>query len=132
MTLYYMGAFTPAIWSTIAWTESSIMGYVPIFLRLHGLKSSHNSSCLKNRGCELSLMLSLHRCIFYTFLHYQLPSLAQASHLLGLFPKTTTIPGSRESYVDTINKKNFFANQNLRVAFKQNKKLTNMVKLKIE
>ena len=27
MTLYYMGAFTPAIWSTIAWTGLKIMGY---------------------------------------------------------------------------------------------------------
>ena len=97
VTLYYMGAFTPAIWSTIAWTEKFKNGLCTHFLRLHGLKSSHNSPCLKN----------LHRCIFYTFLHYQLPSLAQASHLFGLFPKTTTIPGSREPYVDTINKKNF-------------------------
>ena len=70
-----MGAFTPAIWSTIAWTEkfnnglcthflqlrglkSSIMGYVPIFLQLRGLKSSHNSSSLKNCRYELSLKTS--------------------------------------------------------------------------
>ena len=31
--------------------KSSITGYVP-FSRLHGLKSSRNSSCLINRRCE--------------------------------------------------------------------------------
>ena len=35
--------------------KSSIMGYVPIFYRLRGLKSSRNSSRLKNSRCELSL-----------------------------------------------------------------------------
>ena len=35
--------------------KGSIMGYVPIFLQLHGLKSSRNSSRLKNRRCQLSL-----------------------------------------------------------------------------
>ena len=55
VTLYCMGAFTPAIWSTIAWTEKFNNGLCTHFLRLHGLKSSRNSSRLKNRRCELSL-----------------------------------------------------------------------------
>ena len=58
MTLYYMGAFTPAIWSTTAWTEKFNNGLCTHFLRLHRLKSSRNSSRLKNRSCELSLMSS--------------------------------------------------------------------------
>ena len=79
------GAFTPAIFSTIAWTltfrlsngwnctiwvhshlrfgqllhglKNSIMVCIPIFLwlRLHGLKSSRSSLRLKNRRCELNL-----------------------------------------------------------------------------
>ena len=57
VTLYYMGAFTPAIWSTIAWTEKFNNGLCTHFLRLRGLKSSCNSSRLKNRRCELSLKL---------------------------------------------------------------------------
>ena len=56
VTLYYMGAFTPAIWSAIAWTEKFNNGLCTHFLRLCGLKSSHNSSCLNNRRCELSLI----------------------------------------------------------------------------
>ena len=55
MTLYYMGAFTPVIWSTIAWNEKFNNGLCIHFLQLHGLKSSRNSSRLKNRRCELSL-----------------------------------------------------------------------------
>ena len=55
VTLYYMGAFTPVIWSTIAWTDKFNNGLCTQFLRLHGLKSSRNSSGLKNRICELSL-----------------------------------------------------------------------------
>ena len=55
MTLYYMGTFTPAIWSTITWTEKFNNGLCTHFLRLRGLKSSRNSSRLKNRRCELSL-----------------------------------------------------------------------------
>ena len=51
VTLYYMGAFTPMIW---------LCTHV---LRLHGLKSSRNSSRLKNRRCELSLTPG------YMFLH---------------------------------------------------------------
>ena len=53
--LYFMSAFTPAIWSTIAWTEKFNNGSCTHFLQLHGLKSSRNSSRLKNRRCELSL-----------------------------------------------------------------------------
>ena len=56
VTLYYMGAFTPAIWSTIAWTEKFNNGLCTHFLWLRGLKSSRNSSRLKNRRCELSLI----------------------------------------------------------------------------
>ena len=55
MTLYYMGAFTPVIWSTIAWTEKFNNGLCTHFLQLCGLKSSRNSSRLKNHRCELSL-----------------------------------------------------------------------------
>ena len=55
MTLYYMGAFTPVIWSTIAWTEKFNNGLCTHFLRLRRLKISRNSSRLKNRRCELSL-----------------------------------------------------------------------------
>ena len=58
VTLYYMGAFTPVIWSTIAWTEKFNNGLCT-HLRLHGLKSSRNSSCLKNRKCELSLSIAV-------------------------------------------------------------------------
>ena len=47
VTLYYMGAFTPAIWSTIAWSEKFNNGLCTHFLRLRGLKSSRNSSRLK-------------------------------------------------------------------------------------
>ena len=64
MTLYYMGAFTPAIWSTIAWTEKFNNGLCTCFLRLCGLKSSRNSSRLKNRRCELSLKAHSHSAIF--------------------------------------------------------------------
>ena len=39
--------------------KSSIMGYVPIFWELRELKSSRNSSRLKNRRCELSLRIEL-------------------------------------------------------------------------
>ena len=53
-----MGAFTPAIWSTIAWTEKFNNGLCTNFLGLRGLKSLRNSSCLKNRRCELSLRRS--------------------------------------------------------------------------
>ena len=60
VTLYYMGAFTPAIWSTIVWTEKFNNGLCTHFLWLHGLKSSRNSSCLKNRRCELSLRPPAH------------------------------------------------------------------------
>ena len=56
VTLYYMGTFTPVIWSTIAWTEKFNNGLYTHFLRLRGLKSSRNSSHLNNRRCELSLM----------------------------------------------------------------------------
>ena len=56
MPLYYMGPFTPVIWSTIAWTEKFNNGLCTHFLQLRGLKSSRNSSCLKNRRCELSIM----------------------------------------------------------------------------
>ena len=62
VTLYYMGAFTPVIWSTIAWTEKFNNGLCTHFLRLRGLKSSHNSSCLKNRRCELSLNTQCYQC----------------------------------------------------------------------
>ena len=48
VTLYYTDAFTPVIWSTIAWTEKFNNGLCTHFLRLHGLKSSRNSSHLKN------------------------------------------------------------------------------------
>ena len=51
-----MGTFTPVIWSTIAWTEKLNNGLCTHFLQLRGLKSSHNSSRLKNCRCELSLM----------------------------------------------------------------------------
>ena len=57
VTLYYMGAFTPAIWSTIAWTEKFNNGLCTQFLRLRGLKSSCKSSRLKDHRCELSLSL---------------------------------------------------------------------------
>ena len=56
VALYYIGAFTPAIWSTIAWTEKFNNWLCTHFLRFHGLKSSRNSSRLKNRRCELSLI----------------------------------------------------------------------------
>ena len=59
MTLYYIGAFTPAIWSTIAWTETFNNVLCTNFLRLCGLKSSHNSSRLKNLRCELSLKVEI-------------------------------------------------------------------------
>ena len=59
VTLYYMGAFTPVIWSTIAWTEKFNNGLCTHFVRLHGLKSSRNSSRLKNRRCELSLRTTI-------------------------------------------------------------------------
>ena len=36
VALYYMGAFTPAIWSTIAWTEKFNNGLCTHFLRLRG------------------------------------------------------------------------------------------------
>ena len=55
VTLYYMGAFTPAIWSTIALTEKFSNGLCTHFLQMHGLKSACNSSRLKNHRCELSL-----------------------------------------------------------------------------
>ena len=55
VTLYYMDAFTPVISSTIAWTEKLNNGLCTHFLRLRGLKTSRNSSCLNNRRCELSL-----------------------------------------------------------------------------
>ena len=55
-----MGAFTPVIWSTIAWTEKFNNGLCTHFLQLCGLKSSRNSSRLKNRRCELSLTEPLH------------------------------------------------------------------------
>ena len=48
------GAFTPAIWSTIGWTEKFNNGLCTQFLQLCGMKSSRSSSCLKNRRCELS------------------------------------------------------------------------------
>ena len=46
VTLYYMGASTPVIWLTIAWTEKFNNGLCTHFLQLHGLKSSRNSSRL--------------------------------------------------------------------------------------
>ena len=55
VTLYYMGAFKPVIWSTIVRIEKFNNGLCTHFLQLHGLKSSLNSSCLKNCRCELSL-----------------------------------------------------------------------------
>ena len=54
MTLYYTSTFTPAIWSTIAWTEKFNNGLCIHFLRLRRLKSSCNSSRIKNRRCELT------------------------------------------------------------------------------
>ena len=62
MTLYYTGAFTPTIRSTIVWTEKFNNGLCIHFLRLRGLKSSRNSSRLNNRRCELSL--SVYGCMF--------------------------------------------------------------------
>ena len=50
VTLYYMGAFTPVIWSTIATKFNN--GLCTYFLRLREPKSSRNSSRLKNRRCE--------------------------------------------------------------------------------
>ena len=72
VTLYYMGAFTPAIWSTIAWTEKFNNGLCTHFSRLHGLKSSRNSSCLKYRRCELSLKHGNQSRFSCTRIHYRL------------------------------------------------------------
>ena len=58
VTLYYMGAFTPAVRSTIGWTEKFNNRLCIDFLQLHGLKSSRNSSRLKKCRCELSLTYS--------------------------------------------------------------------------
>ena len=43
VTLYYMGAITPAICSTIAWTEKLNNRLCTHFLQFRGLKSSRNS-----------------------------------------------------------------------------------------
>ena len=82
VTLYYMGAFRPAIWSTIVWTEKFNNGLCTHFLRLHGLKSSCNSSRLKNRRCELSLKARSHgaAAVPQGFLLQPLP------HRMGLEP----------------------------------------------
>ena len=39
----YMGAFTPAIFSTIGWTQKFKNGLCTLFLQLRGLKSSCNT-----------------------------------------------------------------------------------------
>ena len=78
-----MGAFTPAIWSTIVWTEKFSNGLCTHFLPLHGLKSSRNSSCLKNRRCELSLRVKCYSAPRKTESHFTLKP-----HFLHHSPQT--------------------------------------------
>ena len=86
MSLYYMGTFTHVIWSTIAWTEKFNNGLCTHFLQLCGLKSSRNSSCLKNHRCELSLSFAIQKSSLHKQLQkswdlpeHQFKSLSQSS-----------------------------------------------------
>ena len=55
------GTFTPAIWSTFAWTEMFNNGLCIHFPRLRGATKSHNSSRLINRRCEWAIRVRSHR-----------------------------------------------------------------------
>ena len=88
VTLYYMGAFTLAIWSTIGWTEKFNNGICTHLLLLHRLKSSRNSSCLNNHRCELGLTSILKMTPAFTSLSSSFYFFAHFSWnmIIGIFP----------------------------------------------